>query len=50
MNFKEIEQALIDHPLMEREKWTERPDYRKRTIQAALNSARRYDLSIDYIN
>lgn len=38
MTFDEIEQILIDHPIMKRPKWTDRPDYRKSTITAALNS------------
>ncbi len=40
MSADEIEEVLRDHALMNRPKWTERPDYRRKTIQAALNSVR----------
>lgn len=50
MSCDEIEQALIDHPIMDRDKWTNRPEYRKATILAALNSLKKQNLGIVYIN
>lgn len=38
MTAVEIEELLKDHPAMDRPKWRDREDYRRRTIQAAVNS------------
>ena len=38
MSDEEIDQLLMGHPLMPRSKWQDRPDYRKKTIQAARKS------------
>ena len=50
MTPEEIEEFLTDHPVVDREKWRERPDYRKGTILAAHDkSLQRDDSTIHHI-